>query len=235
MPPQPLSRVRRKAPIFIGAACLFHRSALAPYVSQVIGYWAEVEGNAASLLTTILRTEGAPTAAMLACLRASSLQFDMLLAAASVKLTGLELEVVKTLVQMARTVGKKRHFIAHHIWGKCDELPDALLLVPPDLYVDFFVRLNIWTETKEISKKPSLDFDRAKIFVYREADFIEIIKDLESTSVCLGQFSMFLSSFKKEGPLKEGDLLYMTLDNAPFFRATLLAMRKKRHTHTTTH
>jgi hypothetical protein len=198
------------------------RPKLAPLIAEIIARWADIEANIGTILSYILQAEAAPTAAMLYAVRSSSAQLDMILAAGWAKLFDPQLEIFEAVIQAARSVGKKRNIIAHHVWGYTVELPEALLLIEPEAYSDVFVEL------QNAFKSPDagwtiLQADNERTLVYRENDFHEIITELKTVARC----TSFLINYLQPKHIAR-DRMYSMLCSEPLIDAALISIRKSR-------
>lgn len=219
MPPQPLSRVRRNAITMATPDALKLRPSLTPLIAEVIARWGYVEANIGSILAYLLRAEAATTVAMLHAIKSSSAQMEMILAAGWAKLFDPELEMFEAVIRNAQAVAKKRNAVAHHVWAYAAELPDALLLIEPEVYTDLFVQIN---------QQPHAQVDESRILmkktmVYREGDFIEIINELNTTSRC----TTFLINYLQPNN-RSRDRMYSLLCSEPSIDAALQLLKKNR-------
>jgi hypothetical protein len=134
MPPQPLSKVYPKAFIRIAPAlALANREMLAPKVLSVIAWGAQDEWLWANILTMLLKGDPEAGMAMYEALSGSEARRAALLAAGKVRLPPddfLMLQAVQRAIAPARRLRNK---FAHHLWADSEHLPDALLLIPPEV------------------------------------------------------------------------------------------------------
>jgi hypothetical protein len=218
MAPQPLSRVRPKAVALPGAETLYeHRPRLAPLAMAVIAHWSEIEAKTASILAYVLRAEAAPTMAMLQAIRSASAQMDMIEAAGASKLSGEKLEMFDAIIRLARNAAKKRHPIAHHVWAFARDMVDAALLVEPSAYLEMMVAHS----TAERAFVPKLD--NARVMVYRDRDFHEIIEEMKVVARCIDHVTFILSA-----RLPEPHETYARLSAEPLFQEALQWTKKNR-------
>ncbi|RWM26887.1 hypothetical protein [Mesorhizobium sp.] len=77
-----------------------------------------------------------------------------------------------------------RNNFAHHIWGACDELPDAMLLIDPTAIIDF----RVWLATS--SRADSRPNHHDRMFVYFENDLKEAVKTMEEGLALVSTFVM---------------------------------------------
>jgi len=187
MPPQPLSSVNRNAIVKGGSTIAFQKHPdLAMLVAQAIGAWAELDSTISKILIQMLGAHAEPAARMYAALRSSQAQFDALAAAARCSLQPRDLELFNALMLVVRPARRARHRLAHDIWCYSDDLPDALLLIEANSHFNFFVQRNIW----EFQPDSSTDFERIRVFVYRERDLREILANFTQTHELLALFAV---------------------------------------------
>lgn len=223
--PQPLSRVRPKAPILASPEALALRPNLTPYIAEIIARWAYVEANLRTILTYILRSEAAPVIAMLHAATSAVLQINMIHAAGSAKLNDPELEMFEAVLKIAKASASKRNAIAHHVWGYTSHLPDALLLIDPLAYSDIFVELQ---KARDDQSQGWVIFeaDAARTMVYRETDFLQIIEDLKTVEKC----TTFLINYLEPANIAR-DQMYRWLTDEPLIDVALKTIRKSRAPH----
>ena len=184
MPPQPLSQVRSKAIVHVGPQAVELRPDLAPFIAQIIALWADVEASVCAIMTRLLSAEARPTTAMLSVIRSASTQFDMVEAAAIGKLVNPSLEMLLAVLSTVRRAAKIRNRIAHHVWAHCDDLPDALILIEPEAFLEIFVRLEEAEVFSLSPDDPRVQPDRSRSFVFRQKDFKEIVEELKNVWFC---------------------------------------------------
>jgi hypothetical protein len=224
MPPHPLSQVRSNARVIAGpgSQTFDHRAALAPFITKIVAEWSYIEANICTILTYLLKAEAGPVMAMMQAIRSSSIQFDLVEAAASNKLFDPALESFEAVLAIARRAASKRHKIAHHLWAYCDELQDAVILVEPSAYRDLFVK----AATEENHTGSWLLYPAVTdCFVYREKEFQEILDEIETVSRSVTLFSNYLL-------LSQGssirDNTYRMLCSAPEIQTALSKIRANR-------
>ena len=180
MPPQPLSRVCPRATIFVTPKAIALRPKLSPLIAEIIARWAGIEAATVAVLSHLMGAEARPVAAMLNAITSASAQMDMIEAAAWAKLFDPDLEAFEALIKIARAAAKKRNAIAHHLWGHCEDLPDALLLIEPEAWTDISVKFQEALYSTARSQTITFQPDPEQVSVYRENDFLQIIEELKT-------------------------------------------------------
>jgi hypothetical protein len=233
MPPQPLSRVKPDARVIAGPGqqTFDRRPAFASYVAQIIAQWSYCEANLRSILTVLLSAEAGPVTAMVEALRSSTTQFDMIKAAALSKLIDPELASLEAVMALARKGARGRNRIAHDIWAFSDDLPDAIILVQPEGYSQIFVDLQKYLASPLSAAPlpnvpiPFIGPSPDKCFVYKEADFREILDDFDVISKC----TTFLFRYLQSPPgSPQRDQEYSRLSASPDFQTALFQTLKRR-------
>ncbi|MCH7480851.1 MAG: hypothetical protein IIC79_05605 [Chloroflexi bacterium] len=194
--PQPLSSVKRSAVVKWGDQDTFEkRPELAIMVIRAIAGWAHAEGFMREILVRMLGARAEPAAKMYAALRSSQVQISALSAAAECTLSPPRLELFKAIMKVAQPVARTRHRLAHDLWCYSDDLPDALLLLETDAAFNFSIERNRFrfspNRTKLAAKLVGLEppeFPIERVFVYRENDLQEIIRN---TSEIQNYFAIF--------------------------------------------
>ena len=98
-------------------------------------------------------------------------------------------------MKVAQPVARTHHRLAHDLWCYSDDLPDALLLLETDAAFNFSIERNRFrfspNRTKLAAKLVGLEppeFTIKRVFVYRENDLQEIIRN---TSEIQNYFAIF--------------------------------------------
>jgi hypothetical protein len=111
----------------------------------------------------------------------------------------------QAIMNIFKRASKKRNRLAHNPWGYCDELPDALLSVEIEAAVGVMVRLEKIIREKTgtrwpAERNPELEPDPTKVWVYKEADFKELVGEMNSVRRCITFFHYFVAG----GPQRAG-------------------------------
>lgn len=129
--PQPLSRVKPNAKVEIGLHSLTDKPILAGLVCNIIQFSSRVDHSLSLLLASILGADAKPALSMYEALKADNVKLAALTAAATAQLTPEQLRVFNATIKTAQIAQKPRHKIAHWVWVKSPDVPDALLLADP--------------------------------------------------------------------------------------------------------
>jgi len=229
VPAQPLSSVRSDAQVFVGASSggVF-RPALAQLAAQVVATWADIEYQLGGMLATMLGANAAPSIAMFYALTSGAAQMAALRAAAASVLDegSRDHELFEVIIQQAERAARPRHRFAHWVWGHCNELPDALLLIDPEALVKHDMADNRFHAPHD-GRGLLGPLDRSRVYVYREQDITEILADLEEASYCASHFRMLLIP-KLRGQMRDRvDDIYERLLDRPGIAAALTRHRKR--------
>ena len=195
MPPQPLSNVKSSAAVkWDSEDALLKRPELAALVARAIASWAYAESGMGDILIQMLGARAEPAAKMYAALNSNQAQFDALNAAARCCLQPDELETFQAVVWVVRKAARMRHRLAHNLWCYSDDLSDALLLLDADAWLQFSIEQNIFrfhqtALVAALEERPLPNFPKDRVFVYREHELLEIIKQILTARNVIGMFS----------------------------------------------
>jgi hypothetical protein len=199
--PQPLSRVLPNAGVWIGNVGdypLARHPGLALLAAEVIASWSNVEAFMLRLFVELMGGSADIAATVFLALENQSAK-TAAINAASRRLPEEQRRLLHALLAIAKTQQKSRDKIAHWTWGDSPQLPDALLLLDP---------------------RTSVTDDRLSnddVYVYKERDFVEIIRANER----LAGFGMTFK-FILMGHVANGDgQLFAQLCDEPEIRERL--------------
>lgn len=172
--------------------------------------WAEIEAQLGRFLVTIMGSNAPATLAMFHAVQNSQAKIDMILAAAPAVLPPKKLEWWDAIAPLAIAAAKQRHQFAHHIWGLCHELPEALLLVDPRDRLSHTVEEHKLLNT--LSKNPTSDelkeyeaklpkFPLEKVMVYLKKDFESYIETTRQTLILLDYLCLAVHPAYEDGTL----------------------------------
>jgi len=164
--PQPLSQVQSDAGVRIGNAGdrpFLRHPQLGVLAIEAIASWANVEGFMLRFFVQLFGGSEAVAAAVYLGLTGAGPKKAAVISAADVVLNGKpdQRSLLDAILAVSATNEKARDKLAHWTWGDSPHprLSDALLLVNP---------INAVQLEKQI--------DKSEIFVYREQDFLDIIR-----------------------------------------------------------
>lgn len=203
MPPQPLSKVRASGPVRFGTGVLSEQTDLAQKILKVINIGSLIELDWAIILSELLRSDPAVGVAMYQAISSAEARRAALLAAAKSRLTDQgDFGLFQAVVSTARHAARLRNSFAHHIWGDSDDIPDALLLAPPEE----FVRLSVDAGARprlHPGFRRSLDtkhIDRSNVYVYRRADLDEALEVAGGAITRVRALDVWLQSIDTPAP-----------------------------------
>jgi hypothetical protein len=157
--PQPISRVRPDANIrmaIAGERPLTHNPRIGLLAMEAIISWSNVEAFMLKMYQQLLGGPNEIAAVAYLALEAQSAKIAMIHAVARHKLEAKYYDLLQAILRCVRTGQRHRDKLAHWTWGYSPQLPDGFLLRDP---------------------KSTNDLDRDNIFVYKEADFVNIIEN----------------------------------------------------------
>ena len=235
---QPLSKLSDKEKeysIQFDPECMQQEPRLAILVAETIARWSSIENALKYILIKLLGSQARPSFAMFSTLQAISTQITAIQAAGNVALSGEDLNYFNASLAVSRSISKKRHKLAHWVWGNSPQVPDALLLGDPDhmfeqginvqQFSDEFQNYSINPKAKppNADSRMLLSFDFDQIYVYREGDLLRIQRDFKETQEIVGLIGFLI------GPNRHGlepDELRRQLSNLPLLSEALARAQK---------
>lgn len=177
--PQPLSKVVPKPNIAIDALYVLNYPEFATQVMRVIAHWAHIDGNLASILSRMLKADIEVGTAMYTALSSAEARKSALLAAAEISLSETSFLMMKTVLKCTAHSRTRRNEFAHHVWGVCEQVPGALLLLHPNVILQKNVshrqRVKELPDGRGVIAPKGLDY--SKVFVFKAADFQKSVED----------------------------------------------------------
>lgn len=179
--PNPLSEVRSDATAFnfdLNAA--EQRPELCAQIVQTIADWARLDAVVGTVFSRLMGAESEKGAAIYGALISVNSQDAALDALAQMMLNQDGLDIFLAIKSISKSPRDQRNQMAHGIWGYCDELPDAILLLPPKAMTKFVERVDDYYDFVREGGKPvrGPEPDLSQIFVYRAADFKFVRKQI---------------------------------------------------------
>jgi len=147
--------------------------------AKIIGTSSQIYIQFGTLVACLLGAKSPPVADMLQTMRGE----------AQVKaLNALARHHLDALISIFHLTQQTRHNFAHHIWGTCPELPDALILVNPKHAVEWHT--NIVLNEHGVKNLPvGLGLPRDEIKAYRESDLVKILDEMTELDLLFSTFS----------------------------------------------
>lgn len=143
-----------------------------------ISRWARTDAMLAELLSAMLKSEDlAVGMAIYQSLAAggSRQRQTALLAAAEEALSAEDYWLVQAVIEVSTTSRNQRNDFAHHLWGVSDDVPNALLLVDPKVFVRHLTMRSLYSKgtlamysryAMKGKDMPSGDLDHSRVQVY---------------------------------------------------------------------
>lgn len=232
MPPQPLSRVRPKAEVYVGATgAVNHNPALSQLAGHAIAIWADIENQFGGMLATMLGANAGPAAAMFQSLTSITAQRSAVDAAAQNVLGSKspEYDLFAIITDQAIRASKPRNIFAHWCWAYSPDLPDALLFINPEELLAYDMKAKSSRVPFE-GRALTGELDRSKILVYREMDIKEAVIALDRASYHVSYIRVLLTPWLlAHDSLKDmRDQLYRTLTTEPEVAEALSRLSERR-------
>ena len=222
MPAQPLSKVRRNATVTILSDTLLRRPDLAALIAQTIAQVSSADSAFALVLSKLFHADYATIITIYEALTGQAAKRQLLLGAAAEKLPPDDLKLLQATLKAIKPVRDRRNEFAHHMWGECPELPDALLLVDQKMHVNFEVALRRFSDFGVMSRvfkgawtpPPAPEIDRSRVFVYRAKELREVCDAAIAAEAYAWSFARYLN----DGP-ESAEARRWLLNEAPVAQA----------------
>lgn len=193
MPPQPLSRVCLNATVTIDPdTAIKAYPDLMLLVMSVIETWARIDAHITTLLTTFLKADFLPVAAMMQALTGGEGKKAAIRAAATESLSKENLDLFNAVMKVITPSRNRRNEFAHHFWAISPQVPDALVLIDPKHIVrDDAIRRDYAVKSTDITDMEQWEAgykalplsDTSHAFVYRKTD---LAHEREQAKACHG-------------------------------------------------
>jgi hypothetical protein len=199
--PQPLSRVAPKSGMTIASDALAQRPQLATLMAEVISAWSYTEAILGNFLAKMLGVSAPVGIAMYSALDTFRPQMRALDAAANTAFPAEDKELYSATMTVIRRAAKGRHTFAHNVWGICNDLPDALLLVEASALWEWTPKYTEWAEGIRNDTQLTIpvapfvnEFDNSRVFVYQAEDFLEAISRIRKAAYYVTLLAQLLPS-----------------------------------------
>lgn len=196
MPPQPLLSKCRDATLSADYLALRQHPTLAASIAEITATWAQIECNLGVILARMLGAAARASMAMYGALK-STAQMAALQAAADATLTPERLELFGVMIAVVKRAAFKRNRVVHWLWGELPQVPNALVLTPPEAVLGLHTKnaeyLADFKAGRPVPDPSTLaPLDLSKSFVYQEKDFAEIIDELTKVHYLTASFALML-------------------------------------------
>lgn len=153
---------------------------------HVIANWAHIDGDLSVILTTMLGADVHIGAAMYQALSSAEAKRAALLAAAKEALPDWKYIILQAALKATKPSRDQRNDFAHHVWGTAPELPDAILLMHPNVVLQVNVSCRqIQNQSGNRVITPQ-NLNYSKIMVYKEADFAKAVRESNKVYLIYG-------------------------------------------------
>ena len=203
MPPQPLAMVRPNGQIILGQGELSQHPKYAALVMAVIEQWANAENIISQMVARFLSADFNVVMAMLQALTSTGRR-AALIGAAQEALSTDDFNLFRAVMKATKPSRDRRNDFAHHIWGVCPQIPDAMLLADPkvvdDLTIQLQTRIQRLTRSTPSPPQDLPEIDRMHIYVYRDRDLIE---EVEAAHRAYGYIHSLNLALGSQGPVRD--------------------------------
>lgn len=234
--PQTLANTPHSGSITHGSDSLGKRPDLAVIVATAICQWASVDARLAALLVRILGGSSKPSYAMFSAIHQTAQQ-AALDAAARAALSSDDYDRFRAVLKVYQRNSKTRNQFAHWIWGHCDSIPDALLLLDPSRMfwheVDIarfqedpagtlaHLPTDASIEQKNAALQKIFGPDGNRIWVYRKSDLDEALERFKEVAATIFYLDLYLRRDRFSD-----DLEHTLLPNLHQYREALSRIRR---------
>lgn len=248
--PQPLSKLLKRDSewsIQFEPEVLQKQQEMAAKIAEIIARASAFDQALSQVLVQVLHASPEPAFAMYGEVMDARNRRAMILAAAKCALSAEDFEILEVASAVIKSQVDIRNKFAHWLWGACKQIPDGLLLVDPRYLLNHsrtYQQAHLDLEETGFSPEKhehfmeAMRFDFEKIYVYRDADFDEILRDYKEAQLIIGNLVFILSpqarmldermlsfstSYKSQIPIARSKIHQQRL-----FDQALARMRKKR-------
>lgn len=184
---------------------LLRHPQLASLALEAIASWSNVEAYLLKMFVQLVGGNDTLAADIYLSLAGDGPKKAAINTAAESMLDQAHLDVFQAILEIADINSKARHKLAHWTWGDSDGLPDALLLVDPRAMIKNLV-------------------DSRDVYVYREADFRQIID--ANDRLC--GYTQLLQAILEEHPTNADGRLFQRLSWEPEIEERLNRQKARR-------
>ncbi|MGE5259720.1 MAG: hypothetical protein ACM3MH_02450 [Actinomycetota bacterium] len=237
--PQPLSKFPKVHSIGFDTNALANKPDMAVLVANIFAASAQIDHELSLILVRLLGADETPALAMFGILESQSLQRKALIAAAQAHFEDepAEFETFSAIISAVECAQADRHRIAHGVWAKSDQLPDALLVADTKVLKESTIALSQLKtargpKAEEAVKKFASLFQG--VYVYKKADLERVRRDLAEAEGIMSQYQIYLEPMFTEEhaakfaiPVGTRAQALQKLSTSRLFRQALIRVRDK--------
>ena len=238
--PQPLSSFKKpKATVYIRPSAVGINPELAALALSVIGHSSRADAALAQLAATLSAGQVEAVVDYYVSRRGDSTKFAVLETLAVASLKPDRHAIFRDLLKLHSRAQDRRQPLAHWLWGSCNDLPDALLLLDPrDELRRAGKSKQAQTELIEAAKSGDIERIKAasakthpvpedlhsKLMVYHAPDFEDIIRQISVVADLIMEFENVVN-FDRMLP-EQGEQIFQTLIHRPELQSLIEARLK---------
>jgi hypothetical protein len=197
--PNPLTRVRPDCAYEYGPNSLGKRPELAVQIMSVIGNISSAENARGLILAELLGVEEHFALLMYLEVKNASAKSAAFDAIAKTVLSEEDSNLLKLIDRKSKSIFTRRNDFAHGLWGVSEELPDAILWIPADHYLDHV--LESGSGKKHVM---AMLHDRNRVMVYTATELSEDVARSERANFLYRSFhSMLFGRRFKDDPMTD--------------------------------
>jgi len=185
MPAQPLSTVNPSANHGFVSDVLGKHPQFAVHIAKVISLGSIIEHKWTAVFAHLMKSDLEAAAIVYRSLNSSAARRSILDAVAKLRLSDDDFRLMGMVRKATRQAQNLRNDFAHQLWGYSREIPDALLLIDPAYYPPLDASAGIADHA----------VDKSKIYVYREVDLNEAVREVHVAMLMVGYFTTSIIAF----------------------------------------
>jgi hypothetical protein len=202
----------------VGNLAIIQHPRLGALILDIITTWPYVEMMLGVISAEVMGANSEAMMAGLTKLRQYRLSQDVIMGAADITLADAkDRKLLSAVLEVCKGAQKERDAIAHGIWGRSANLPDAALWVETSHAAPWAVGFSRASAEDLIFKRDPMHAALAqKLYVYEEKDLKEVAAQIQEAWMLASQMAQFLRADSAlRGPL------YDLISNAPRIRSVL--------------
>lgn len=181
--PNPLSKVHSTEKLSFDDNAAVQRPLLAAQVAKILGAIAKVDSAMGNIFCKLMGDESEKGAAIYNALIGINAQDAALDAAANQVLSRDDMDLLMAVKGLTKRPRDQRNQMAHGLWGWSVDMPEAILLMSPRHLTSFVERIDRYIASHKppgAMPLPPPEIDRTQIFVYTQADFDALHKQISA-------------------------------------------------------
>ena len=234
--PQPMSRVFPRGRENYSPTAALEYPHLVSYVHTVLQAWATADAHLTGQAAHFLKADFKTVIAMMDALKSADAKRAAQKAAARAGLNDDEFLLYEAILKATKPSRDRRNEFAHHLWGVSADVPNALLLAPPEKIISTqanAARFDAFTKTKN-TQHLDTTFSHGEAMVYRETDLRQSAEEAEQAVYVIVMFTHLLRSDVIYRATLIREQIRLQICNNPQVRQALDTLSRRRATRSQT-